>query len=298
VQSLPAHTGADGVAVHLGSETARERFWLQFDGVGDATAAAAAAWAVVESLLSDRVSRYRLPVLSRSRLAVVLPPPGLPTHAAEAPYLDAGVVGAQTGVLPALRRFQPTWVVHVQDWSGRGAAGVEPEEVGLAVAAGRGEAEGRTSESWMRVVESYLLPEGLHRDLERQRSPRTWLRRPTHAARALGEAPDARICAGAVRYAARMGYDAVRPLGRAGRDHMLSEAAVIEVGPGRFIPRLAWRRLGGGNLVELALAELGAGGLTGQLAGGAASRRVGRALALTEGAIVHRLNLEQAEGES
>ncbi|CAA9244041.1 MAG: hypothetical protein AVDCRST_MAG77-1687 [uncultured Chloroflexi bacterium] len=294
VQPLESAVGAPGSVVYLGSVAARERIWLQFDAASDPTAVVAAAWAVVESVTSERVSRHRLPVVGRACLAVALPAQGRLARPEPVPYLDGGLLGAQGSVLAAMRRFQPTWLVHFQDWSGTGTPSVQA--VSLA-GSSRTEvpAAGELGES-MRVVESYLLDGDLHRRLDGGGRLRTWLGQPTAAARALGEAPDPRACAMTARYVERMGYRTPRSLSGAERARVLEESAVIEVGPGRYIPRPAWRRLGGGNLAELALTELGAGGLTGQTLGGSVSRRAGQALALAEGAVVHRLNLDVTEG--
>jgi len=53
--------------------------------------------------------------------------------------------------------------------------------------------------------------------------------------------------------------------------------------------------MGAGNLAECALRELGAHGVTAQLLGGTPASRATRALAVAEGALVSRLNLETIE---
>jgi hypothetical protein len=106
----------------LGSAAARERIWIQCDAAADATAAAGAAWAILESLTGGRVSRHRHLVLGRAHLAVVTPTAaprrlGADGGLGAAPLLDAGALGASAGVLAALDRFAPTLVVHYQDWA-------------------------------------------------------------------------------------------------------------------------------------------------------------------------------------
>ena len=254
----------------VGNEAARERIWLQFDAALDDAAVTLASWAVLESLIAERVTRYKQTVVGRAHLALVLP--GLAPAFAPVgvvPYLDAGALGAQPALLAELYRFGPSLVVHVQDWS----------------------AAARALDG-VRVIESFALDPGVHGDLPLHGRGSRWSR-SRRAYRTVLEGPDWRVGDRTAAHVRRMGFTTSGALRGAERDRL--GPAVHELAPGRFAPALAWRRLGGGNLGELALAATGAHGLTGQMAGGGTVERAGAALALAEGAIVNRLHLETEE---
>ena len=269
--------------MYLGGAAARERIWIQFDATGDARAMALATWAIVESLTSERVSRLKQPVLGRSRLAVAGPSRAVGRGpSAGVPLLD-GVLGTTADVLAAMRRFQPTMVVHVQDWTGV-ESGHPGDFGGGREDAGRG--------GVFRLIESFMLERDVHKRLDRPGALRMWLGRPSKLARAVTGQPDAQVGGLTMAYVQKaMGGDADWPEDRGGRGAQVA----IRLKPGRHIPRSAWRRMGAGNLAECALRELGAHGVTAQLLGGTPASRAARALAVAEGALVSRLNLETIE---
>ena len=228
------------------------------------------AWAAVESLVAERVTRYKQPVMGRSHLAVVLPAPVLLHEPVDTvPYLDAGALGTQPALIAALQRFGPSLLVHVQDWSG-----VAPSLGGV------------------RFIESFGIESETYADLPLFGRGRRWSR-ARRAHRAVAEGPDWQIGARTADHVRRMGFGTLPALRGAERER--AAPAVHELAPGRFVPAAPWRRLGGGNLAELALATTGAHGVTGQVAGGATVERAGAALALAEGAIINRLNLAAEE---
>ena len=57
------------------------------------------------------------------------------------------------------------------------------------------------------------------------------------------------------------------------------------------MPRLEWRRLGAASLGEIALSRYGALALCGQAFDNPPAERAGAAVALAEGAVIHRLAL-------
>ena len=157
---------------------------MQFDATGDARAMALATWAIVESLTSERVSRLKQPVLGRSRLAVAGPSRAVGRGpSAGVPLLD-GVLGTTADVLAAMRRFQPTMVVHVQDWTGV-ESGHPGDSGGGREDAGRG--------GVFRLIESFMLERDVHKRLERPGALRMWLGRPSKLARAVTGQPDAQV---------------------------------------------------------------------------------------------------------
>ncbi len=254
----------------VGNEAARERIWLQFDAALDDAAMTLSSWAAVESLVAERVTRYKQTVVGRAHVAVVLS--GLaPAFApiGPVPYLDAGALGAQPALMTELERFGPSLVVHVQDWSAAANA-----------------LDG------VRLIESFAIDPDVHGELPLHGRGGRWSR-SRRAYRSVSEGPDWRVGERTAAHVRRMGFTTAGALRGAERDRL--GPALHELAPGRFAPALPWRRLGGGNLGELALAATGAHGITGQMSGGGTVERAGVALALAEGAIVSRLNLEVEE---
>ncbi|MGH2370146.1 MAG: hypothetical protein ACRDI2_18380, partial [Chloroflexota bacterium] len=142
----------------------------------------------------------------------------------------------------------------------------------------------------------YYLPPDLHRAVGEGRAHRTWLGRPTALARALAAHPEARVGSRARTHVARMGYRLFESAWerRAARTDP-SWVAVARVAPGRFVPRPEWRRLGAASLGEIALDRYGALAICGQAFDNPVEERVGEALALAEGAIIHGLGLETGD---
>jgi hypothetical protein len=264
--------GAEGRRIFvIGNAAGRDRLWIQCDAAGAAGVGPFAAWAILESLLATRVNRYRHILLARVCVAVVPPAArasGTRSTAEPPPILDAGRTGATPPLVAALERFQPTLVIHLQDWGEGGGAD--------------GGAGG------LRSVESFYLDPDLHRALGDGARLRSFIGRPTAAGRALEGHPGARLGAAVQRHVRRMGQRAsseVRPDG----------GGAFALAPGRFAPRLPWRRLGAANLPEIALARCGAQGLTAQTFGAGAEERAGQALAFAEGAVLYALHLETEE---
>ena len=122
---------------------------------------------------------------------------------------------------------------------------------------------------------------------------RTWLGRPTALARELAAHPDARTGARARRHVARQGYRLFEaPSERLAARHDPSWKALLRLGPGRYVPRLEWRRLGAASVGEIALSRCGALALCGQTFEGPPAERAGAAVALAEGAVIARLGLD------
>ena len=284
-----AGAGQDGRRLYrLGSEDARERIWIQCDAAHDPRAAALAGWAVLESLAGGRVNSYRQLVLARSQVAVATPPAGAPLRASsgEPPIFDAGALGATPGVLASMERFAPTLVLHLQDWGQeRGALAAASTPAGFP-AGGAG----------LRLVESFYLAPDLHAALGEPAPFRTILGRPTAVARSLAAHPDARVGLRARRYVTRMGfrvYDETAAAGDGGTGP--SRAAAVRLAPGRYAPRLEWRRLGAASLGEIALARYGALAMCGQTFDSPAEERAGALLALAEATIIYRLGIDVPE---
>jgi hypothetical protein len=283
----------------LGSPGARDRIWIQCDAASDRAAAGAVAWALLESLTSDRVSQYRHIVLGRCLFAIITAAEadGPNLRALDVPVLDAGTLGATPDVMQRMRHFVPTLVIHIQDWTSEeprvpsrgswwGASNVDALE-----------AAQNTSQvlSGLRQVESYFISPDLYRRMVVPGALRPRFGRPTPVARALADHPDGRLGTLARRYMGRMGFTV---LDRGKVPDTAATQSAVRVAPGRYVPRPEWRRLGGGNLAELALTRFGCVGLSVQLLHGPAAERVGRALALAEGAIIHRLGLEAKDPET
>lgn len=279
----------------LGSATARERVWIQFDAAFDARAAAFSAWAIIDSLSGTRVSRYRHLLLGRAHMAVLTPEATatVPRAAAAAPpLLDAGALGFSSALLSAMERFAPTLVVHVQDWTGA--------ERAPAVAVMSPPAPRSPNSGGFRFVESFHLAPELHARLGEAARRRSWFGRPTATARELAAHPDAQVGYLARRYVTRMGYDYFErgersQRGTSGADP--SRLAVLRLAPSRYVPRPEWRRLGAASLGEIALSRFGALALCGQMldVGVTSQQRAGAFLAFAEAVIIHRLNLAAAE---
>ena len=271
-ETVPLISGARSIA-YVGSETPRERIWLQFDSCADDAASAIAAWGAVESLTSEQPARYRIPVTGRARLAVLFGDGALPgTAPPTVPFLDAGALGAHPPLLAALQRFSPSLAIHVQDWT-------TDTRVPLRA----------------RLIESFRLDPDLHAALPASGSGRRF----TRARRAFltaASGPDWTVGARTVDYVRRLGFR-LRELTPERGTAPPDRHAVLALAPTRFLPALPYRRLGGGNLGELALAACGAHAVTLQLRGGGALERAGLALAVAEGAIVHRMGLHQESGE-
>lgn len=278
----PLSPRASRTVVYVGGTAARERIWIQLDAWSDAPPLALAMWAIVESLTSDRVSRLKQPLLGRSRLAIASPtrPSNSELRGVVTP-LDGGL-GITGEVLDALRRFRPTMFVHVQDWTG------------LERDRGRGSSDAHEDAGdggVLRQIESFVLDYDAHQRLEQPGALRSWLGRPTKLARALRDHPDSRIGAMTMAYFKRTLGRGMAMDWTEGRERPGIQTAV-RIGPGRYIPRSAWRRMGAGSLAECALRELGTHGITAQLLGGTPTARAARALAVAEGALVCRLNLD------
>lgn len=264
--------GGRATVAYLGSETPRERIWLQMDGWADDVPAAIASWAAVDSLTVGPPGQHRMAVLGRARVAVVLGESELsPRGARPVPFLDAGELGVQTTLLDAMQRFAPSLVVHVQDWSTSASAPLGG-----------------------RLVESFRMDPALHGSLPRAGRGRRFSR-AARAYRAAAAGADWIVGARAAEYVRTLGHSlrdfSDQPDGTAAADRH----AVHAVGPGRYVPTLPYRRLGGGSLGELALASCGAHAITLQLLGGGALERAALALAVAEGAIVHRMGLAREE---
>jgi hypothetical protein len=273
---------------YLGAGGERDRVWLQTDAAAHGQAMAAATATMLASLVGGTPNRYRPLLLGRARLAIGAPAardgwtPALAAAPPAPPVLDAGALGLTPDLLRAMDAFKPTLVVHLQDW-----AGEEGSPTGLAGAG-------------LRVVESFHLAPELHRRLdgigEGGERLRTWLGRPSALARDLAAHPDARTGARARQHVARLGHGvfAVGAEAQARRGDP-SWPAVSRLAPGRYVPRLEWRRLGAASLGELALSRYGALALCGQLFDQPVAERAGAAIALAEAAILYRLGLETGE---
>ena len=237
---------------------------------------------MLASLVSDSPNRYRPLLMGRARIAVV-PPAGASGAGYGGPrLLDGATLGADGALLRAMAAFTPTLVVHLQDWAGTGGAA----EDGAPALAGAG----------LRMVESFHLGAELHRRLgaagEGGEGRRTWLGRPSALSRELAAHPDARVGERAQGHLRRQGYrtfDAGAEASVQATDP--SWPATVRLAPGRFVPRLEWRRLGGASLGEIALARYGALALCGQTFENPPAERAGAAVALAEAAVLHRLAL-------
>ncbi|HEX2516226.1 MAG TPA: hypothetical protein VH257_16075, partial [Chloroflexota bacterium] len=74
--------------------------------------------------------------------------------------------------------------------------------------------------------------------------------------------------------------------------HDPSWKALLRLAPGRYVPRLEWRRLGTASVGELALSRCGALALCGQAFDNPPAERAGAAVALAEGAVIAHLGLD------
>lgn len=262
--------GTSRLAYRLGSATGREHAWIVCDG--DPVGGARVAWSIVEALAGSRLSRFRQLVLGRAQVTVVLPDPES-LHRGPGPLavLDSLPPATDAGVLQAFAEGPPTLLSHVHD------DGV-PRSRG-APASGR-------------VVESFPIGADLHRALgEGHLARRRWYGRATPLSRILDAHPDARIGAAAASACTRSGY-ALRDAPAGSREP--AAAGTIRIGPGRYLPSFAWRRLGATCLTEVALARFGAQGFAIQAFDGTASGRAGVALAVAEGALLARLDLDES----
>jgi hypothetical protein len=286
---------AGGRTIHyLGAGGGRDRIWIQCDAAGDGGAMTAAAATVLASLTSDDPNRYRPLLMGRARIAVV--PPGPPAGTAGGPagprLFDGGALGASGALLRAMAAFTPNLVVHLQDFSGLGADGMD----GMDGASGAEGLGWRLGGAGLRMVESFHLAPDLHRRLgaggEGGEGRRTWLGRPSALARELAAHPDARVGGRVQRHVLVQGYRVFAT----GAEQMVqaedpSWPAAIRLAPGRYVPRLEWRRLGAASLGEMALARFGALAVCGQTFPNPPAERAGAAVALAEAAVLHRLNL-------
>lgn len=268
VDRFSSAAGAACAIAFLGSETPRERVWIQMDAHVDHAAMSLAAWAAVDSLTSNRAAQYRVPVLARAQVAIVFGESSLDAApCADTPVLDAGAIGASPAILRAIQRYGPTLLIHVQDWTC-------DEKTPLVT----------------RLVESFRIAPEVHAALPPNGQGRRFTR-ARGAFSAVATGPDWLVGTALTEYLRRQGYplsDFVRPnAGTSGND----STAVHVLAPGRCVPALPYRRLGGGNLAELSLAACGAHGITAQLRGGRARERAEVALAVAEAAIVTRLGL-------
>jgi hypothetical protein len=245
-------------------------------------------------LTSDDPNRYRPLLMGRARIAVVppAPPSGWAGGAAGARLFDGGALGAGGALLRAMAAFTPNLVVHLQDFSGLAPEGVG----GTEGASGAGGSAGGLAGAGLRMVESFHLAPDLHRRLgaggEGGEGRRTWLGRPSALAKELTAHPDARIGGRVQRHVFGKGYRVFA----AGAEQMVqaedpSWPAAIRLAPGRYVPRLEWRRLGAASLGEIALARFGALAVCGQTFPNPPAERAGAAVALAEAAVLHRLNL-------
>lgn len=303
--ALPAWWGTAGVrpVFYLGSEEGRERIWLQCDTAADGRALAVAAAAILRSLTGEGLSRYRPLLMGRARIAVLPPwPVGIGSGADDTtparagsprslrgvpPLLDTSALSQWPGLLAAMDGFAPTLVIHVQDWGG---------EAGEWTGTGSGEAGNEApvalAGAGLRLVESFFLAPELHQRLGEGGARRTWLGRPTPLARALAGHPDARTGADVRRHVTRMGYRVFdTPTEKPMIENDPTWPAALRLAPGRYIPRLEWRRLGATSLGEVALDRYGALGLCGQTFDNPATERAGAALAMAEAALIYRLGL-------
>jgi hypothetical protein len=142
----------------------------------------------------------------------------------------------------------------------------------------------------LRLVESFRINPELHAALPptgrgRRFSP------ARRAFRAASAGPDWRVGAGAMSYLKHLGYNPRDFTAELSAGSQSGLQTVHAVAPGRYVPAFAYRRLGGGNLCELALNACGAHGITAQLQGGGQLERASLALAVAEAAIVHRMGL-------
>lgn len=308
----PAWWGTAGVrpVFHLGSEEGRERIWLQCDAAADGRALGVVAAVILRSLTGDGLSRYRPLLMGRARIAVLPPwPVGIGSEAdavapARAgspwsrrgvpPLLDPSALSQWPGLQAAMDAFAPTLVVHVQDWGGEAG-----EWTGRGLGQARNDrnydgnpAPAALAGAGLRLVESFFLAPELHQRLGEGGARRTWLGRPTSLARALAGHPDARTGAHVRRHVARMGY---RVFDTPSEKPMIEDdptwPAALRLAPGRYAPRLEWRRLGATSLGEMALDRYGALGLCGQTFDSPATERAGAALAMAEAALIYRLGL-------
>ncbi len=263
-----AFPGSSRHAYRLGTPGAREHAWVICDG--DATGGVRAAWAVIEALAGTRLSRFRQLLLGRARVTVVLPDPAAPPLRAGLPVLDAQSPAVEVGVLAAFEIDPPTIVLHAQDF---------------------GDPARRGSSASGRVVESFPIAIDLHRSLgEGILKRRNWRGARTTQARAIADHPDARIGAAAAAAAIKSGH-VLRdvPTGILRRD----APGTVRIAPGRYVPTMAWRRLGASCLVEVAHARFGVHGVTIQAFEGSTSGRTGTILAIAEGTLLARLRLSE-----
>ncbi len=250
---------------------ARDHVWIVADG--DVQAGARIAWAVIDAIVGTRPSRYRQRLLGRARISVVLPEDATTRALAgrSVPVLDAVPASSELTVLRAFDDTPPTVLFHTQDW-GNPAVSTRLD-----------------APSGARLIESFTINADLHRQLgEGNLRRRTFLGQLTAPARALAHHPDARIGAAAADAVTRSGYTLRdRP---AGRRHQ-ETSGTVRLATGRYVPTLAWRRLGNASLAECALARYGAHGITIQTFDGTITGRVGTALSALEGAMLARLGL-------
>jgi hypothetical protein len=285
---VPAPAG-ERVVYLVGNSEGRDRIWLQCDAAGSGQAMATVAAVLMDSLTSDVPNRYRPLLLGRAQIAVVPPAPaGAPSAPEVWPALDAGAVPGGGPLLRAMEGFYPSLVVHLQDLS-PALTGVGP--------GGQGPGPSPLAGAGLRLLESFYLAPDLLRRLGAVEDGgarlRTWLGRPTPLARELAGHPDARTGARARRHVERQGYRLFEGASeRLAARHDPSWKALLRLAPGRYVPRLEWRRLGAASVGELALSRCGALALCGQTFDSPPAERAGAAVALAEGAVIARLGLD------
>lgn len=298
-EALPDDFGRDLRHIYrIGSDAARERIWMQFDSCGAGMSAVAGAWVAVDWLASTRASRYRQLLLARAQVAVVTPGRVRRDSALQpeaVPILDAGVGGGSAATLAAMNAFQPTIVVHIQDWSAPAASAMSARGAQHASGSGRRSGAAGGMVSGVRLVESFHIEPEWHRQLAVRPPGRTWTGRPNRQTHQLAAHPDGRLGAQAARLMARSGFDLVDGPSGVTPASAPGAASVIRMSRGRYVPRLEWRGLGGGSLCELALLRHGAIGMCGQVFGSDILECTRAGLSLAEGVIIYRLNLETGE---
>ena len=270
----------------VGNSEGRDRIWLQCDAAGSGQAMAAVAAVLMDSLTSDVPNRYRPLLLGRAQIAVV--PPGAvrrvrPPGGRRRPWTPGRCPGAG----PCCGRWRasaPRWWCTCRTSRplrpGSAAPGPSPWP-GPACASWRASTWPRTCSGawprWKTAGPAYAPGWGAPPPW-----PGSWRRTRTPAP---GPGPGATSRArdtASSRPLPSAWPPATTPPGRPS----------CAWRPGRYVPRLEWRRLGAASVGEIALSRCGALALCGQTFEDPPAERAGAAVALAEGAVIARLGLD------